>query len=377
MRIAFISTSNIPSRTANSIQVLKVCQAFQKLGHAVKLWLPGNAPIQTWDEVASHYGISDPISIEWIRSSRLLKRYDFSIRALLAARSWKPDSYYVWPLQTAAAAATLRLPTLLEMHDRPQGRFGPTLFRRFINGRGKRRILPITKALNQWLSVTYDVKLMPPFSIVCPMGVDIDRYADLPSPAEARSQIGLEETFTAGYSGHFYPGRGIDLLYELALRNQDINFIWMGGEDKEIAYWRERVKAEGVENIHLRGFIPNEDLPLYQAACDALLMPYEKKITTSSGGDTAQFASPMKVFEYMAAGRVILSSDLPVFREVLNPSNSILLPPNDADAWTRALRSIKQDPHLGQILRHEAQKRSSTYSWVQRASRSMQGWDAI
>ena len=106
-------------------------------------------------------------------------------------------------------------------------------------------------------------------------------------------------------------------------------------------------------------------------------MPYEKKITTSSGGDTAQFASPMKVFEYMAAGRVILSSDLPVFREVLNPSNSILLPPNDADAWTRALRSIKQDPHLGQILRHEAQKRSSTYSWVQRASRSMQGWDAI
>jgi len=158
---------------------------------------------------------------------------------------------------------------------------------------------------------------------------------------------------------------------------QDINFIWMGGEDKEIAYWRERVKAEGVENIHLRGFIPNEDLPLYQAACDALLMPYEKKITTSSGGDTAQFASPMKVFEYMAAGRVILSSDLPVFREVLNPSNSILLPPNDADAWTRALRSIKQDPHLGQILRNEAQKRSSTYSWVQRASRSMQGWDAI
>lgn len=377
MRIAFISTSSVPSRSANSIQVLKVCQAFQKLGHEVKLWLPSSSPLAAWDAIASQYGISEPISIKWLASLRVLKRYDFSLRALLAARAWRPDAYYVWPLQAAAAAAMLGLPTLLEMHDRPQGRFGPTLFRRFIKGGGKRRILPITKALNQWLSESYGMNLEPPFSIICPMGVDIERYANLPSPVEARSQLGLEETFTAGYSGHFYPGRGIDLLFELALRNQDINFIWMGGEDEAIEYWRGRVRAEGIENIHLQGFIPNDELPLYQAACEALLMPYEKKIATSSGGDTALFASPMKVFEYMAAGRVILSSDLRVFREVLNPSNSLLLPPNDAAAWTQALRRTKDDPHLRQTLENEAQKGISAYSWVQRASRALRGWDGI
>ena len=79
-----------------------------------------------------------------------------------------------------------------------------------------------------------------------------------------------------------------------------------------------RLEQGGIKNVHLTGFVPNEELPLYQAACDILLMPYEEAIAGSSGGDTARFASPMKAFEYMAAGRPILSSDLPVFREVLD-----------------------------------------------------------
>ena len=41
----------------------------------------------------------------------------------------------------------------------------------------------------------------------------------------------------------------------------------------------------------------------------------------------------MKMFEYMAAGRAILSSDLPVLREVLNEENAILLPPDEPAAW--------------------------------------------
>ena len=51
-------------------------------------------------------------------------------------------------------------------------------------------------------------------------------------------------------------------------------------------------------------------------------MPYGKTIAGSSGGNIADVSSPMKMFEYMASGRVILTSDLPVLREVLNVNNA-------------------------------------------------------
>lgn len=51
MRIACIATSRVPSRTANSIQVMKVCQAFVELGHEVRLWLPGKAAGVAWPDL--------------------------------------------------------------------------------------------------------------------------------------------------------------------------------------------------------------------------------------------------------------------------------------------------------------------------------------
>src|SRR3990170_1610021 len=92
-----------------------------------------------------------------------------------------------------------------------------------------------------------------------------------------------------------------------------------------------------LENVRLLGFVSPPRLPLVRAAGEVLLLPYGRAITVSGGGDTTAFASPMKMFEYLAAGRVILSSDLPVLREVLNEGNAILLPPEDPAAWRAAV----------------------------------------
>jgi glycosyltransferase involved in cell wall biosynthesis len=308
-----------------------------------------------------------------LSSIRFLKRYDFAIQAVLRARRWGADLFYVWPLQAAALASILGLPTILEMHDRPHGRFGPRLFRRFLKGRGERRLLPITDALRHWLAATYKIELEEPFAMIAPMGVDLSRFKNLPIPVEARKQLGIPEGFTAGYSGHLYPGRGIDLLFQLALRNEGIQFLWMGGEEEAIQHWRKQVSSEGVKNIHIVGFVENERLPLFQAACELLLMPYERRISISSGGDTAPFASPMKVFEYLATGRTILSSDLPVLREVLNESNAVLVPAEDLSAWDRSLRQIAADPHRRTLLEQRSKIDAQRYQWIERARRSIEG----
>ena len=373
MRIALISASKVPSRTANSIEVMKVCQAFIDLGHEIHLWLPGPEPKMIWSELKEFYGIRDSFPISWLTSFRVLRRYDFSLRAVLKAGAWDPSLCYVWPLQAAAIASSLGLPTALEVHDRPQGRLGPILFRRFLEGRGAIRALPITEAMREWLSDAYQVDLQPPFALVAPMGVDLEQYHNLPDPENAREKLGLAKGFTAGYAGHLYAGRGIDMLEDLAYRNPDVHYLWVGGEPEAVEVWRSRLQQAGLQNVQLLGFVPNERLPLVQAACDVLLMPYERKISVSGGGDTAQFASPMKQFEYLASGRAILASDLPVFREILNEGNAVLLPPEDVAAWDQALKQLIADDSRRNTLAEIARKDAAQYDWRERARRLLEG----
>ena len=352
---------------------MKVCNAFCDLQHEIRLWVPGSKPHVDWHELALMYGIQNKFPVRWLRSPRFLRRYDFAMRAVIAGWRWNADLFYIWPLQAAAIASALNLPTVLEMHDRPRGRIGPHLFRWFLRGRGASRLLPITEALREWLSATYETELVEPLTVISPMGVNLERYEDLPVPEQARSQLNLPEKFTVGYTGHLYPGRGLDLLYELAIRNPEIQFLWVGGEPEGIQIWRSRLVEEGVNNIHVQGFVPNEELPLYQAACELLAMPYEPKVSISSGGDTAAFASPMKTFEYLAAGRVIFSSDLPVLMEVLNPSNAVILPIQDVNTWDSALKEIINDPSKRFSLAKRAKEDVSKYSWLERAKRSLEG----
>jgi glycosyltransferase involved in cell wall biosynthesis len=371
MRIACIATSTVPSRTANSVQVMKVCQAFTQLEHEVRLWLPGRTPELSWEALSQHYGLKERFSVDWMRSLRSGRRYDFCLRAVRAAKRWRAHLFYLWPLQAAALSSTLGYPTILEMHDRPQGKLGPRLFRQALRGSGLLRLLPITAALERYLEQKYSTILDEPFSIVSPMGVDLERYRDLPDSTEARSRLNLRETFTVGYTGHLYPGRGIELLFELARLNPSIAFIWAGGEAAAIERWRKKLWEADINNVQLLGFVPNDRLPLVHAACDVFLMPYARRISVSSGGDTARFASPMKVFEYFAAKRAIISSDLPVLREVLNESNAILVPPEDVHAWHSALQTLLSDSALREKLANQAGHDAEKYSWQKRAQNAL------
>jgi len=373
VHIACIATSRIPSRSANSIRVLKVCQAMVRLGHRVDLWTPGPSPPPSWDELRRLYDLRVEFGLHRATSWPALRRWDFSLRAVRRSIQAGAELWYVWPYQAAAALAQAGHPTILEMHDRPSGWAGPVLFRLFLSGRGARRLLVITEALRAWLEARYGRRLRPPFTVITPSGVDLEAYQGLPSPQEARARLGWREGFVAGYTGHLYSGRGLDLMTELARRLPQVTFAWAGGEPNAVAEWRDRLEAEGLRNVRLLGFVPQPDLPLIHAASDVLLMPYARSIAVSSGGDTAAFASPMKAFEYMAAGRPILSSDLPVFREVLNETNAILLDPQSVEAWETALRGLLVDEALRLRLSEAARREAARHTWLERTRRALEG----
>ncbi len=375
MRIACISASLVPSSTANSIQVMKACQALVQCGHEITLLVPQTTrPMQ---DLKTYYGLAADFGVEWLPADLRLHRYDLGWRAVRRARALRAALVYTWLPQAGVFALLHGLPLAMELHGPPEGRFGPALFRLLLRLPGDQRLLPITQALVDLLrerGMPLDRPGRHISTVVSPNGIDLERYTDLPAPPTARRSLGLPEAPTAGYTGHLYAGRGTALLVELARRLPGVQFLWVGGRPAEVAQWRDRLKAEGIANIHLTGFVENSQLPRYQAAADVLLMPYERAIAGSSGGNSAAYASPMKMFEYMACRRPILSSDLPVIREVLNESNAVLLPPEDAGAWTEGLSHLLADVDLRNKLAAQAWQDVQPYTWIERARRALAGF---
>lgn len=375
MKIACISTSRIPSDTANSIQVMKTCQALARLGHQVHLLVPRwpGTDADPWPALASRYGLTTRFDIAWLPAVYHFRRNDFAFLSVHRARGLGADVIYTWTGQSAVFALQRRFPVLFEVHDMPTGRVGPLWFRAFLRMRGKKRLLPITQSLYRSLSAVFG-PIPPEQVVIAPNGVDLEPYEDLPAPPQARQSLGLPEQVTVLCSGHLYAGRGADLFLKLAGRFPQASFVWVGGRPEDVAHFKTLAERVGVGNVLFAGFVSQDRLPQYLAAADVLLMPYARFIAGSSGGNSSAICSPMKMFDYLAAGRAILSSDLPVIHEVLNDENACFAPPEDLEGWTAALARLLADELLRRRLGEQARMDAGLHTWLARAKRAVEGF---
>ncbi|MCD6308754.1 MAG: glycosyltransferase family 4 protein [Candidatus Latescibacteria bacterium] len=381
MNVAYISFSKIPSREANSIHVMKMSQAYRQEGHHITLYAPKLAgkPENT-DDLWTRYGISTPFDITFVPTGNhpfsMLRDQEYAIRVMRNIRGKDISLVHTRHLYSAMWASLLNIPTIFDMHDPIiGGRLGQLYFRLLLAGKGFRKIAAITQALKS---------MLPRYLrrggqvIVAPNGVDIERYDNLPDAVASRRRLGLPpDTFIAGYSGHLYPGRGMNVIFDAARRHSDATFLLIGGADEDIARRKKAVSDAGLENVIFSGFVENTAIPEYLAACDALLMPYQRSVGTADPSmDSASFFSAMKMFEYMAANRLIVSSDLPVLREILDESNAVLCPPDDTEAWCEAIRRARNDPSWAEKLAGKARSDVERYTWRSRVRRILSSIDA-
>ncbi len=371
MKIALITNSRIPSLTANSIQAMKVAQALMQLGHEVRMFAPAEAEPAAREMLLAHYGLRCVPDLKLIRSIPLFKRLDFVFLAQDAAEKFGADLIYTWLPQSAVFALMRTSPVVLEMHADVAGR-GAWWLQQFWKRPGHKLMTVTVSALRNALERSTDLKFENESLLVAPNGVELEKYAGLPDSVKARQQLNLKEGLTAGFTGHIYPGRGADLLFELARQMPLVNFLWVGGTPDLVEFWRARLTEAKMNNVTMTGFLKHEVIPLYQAASDVLLMPYSRSISASSGQDIAEVINPMKMFEYMAAGRAIVSADLPSIREVLNGGNAVFCEPADLTGWQSAIESLFADESRRLALGVQARKDVEQMTWVKREERVME-----
>jgi glycosyltransferase involved in cell wall biosynthesis len=185
--------------------------------------------------------------------------------------------------------------------------------------------------------------------------------------ARVRGPSPNNQRFRAGYVGHLYKGRGIELLLQLAALHPDMDFEIVGGTPQDLAYWRDQAASH---NVIFSGSVPHADVAAKLGTFDIVLAPYQKAVFSADGAtDTARWMSPLKLFEYMAAAKAILASDLPAIREILTDRVTALLrAPEDVAGWSNALSVLHRNAALRRRLEDAAYADlNAHYTWEQRA----------
>jgi glycosyltransferase involved in cell wall biosynthesis len=252
---------------------------------------------------------------------------------------------------------------LLEFHQNPLGRslskkLNRVILLLFRSDRVK--FVVITERLRDRMRADFSHLDSARF-VVAPSGFRADWYPAQWKPSSGHGRI--------AYVGSLYPGRGVEMVIELARRLPDVEVLVAGGSAEQ---WESLLDGSAAPNncIHLP-HVPPVDVPDLLRSSDVLVAPYQAETFIANGDDTAPWASPLKVVEYMAAGRAIVTSDLPMTRELLTDAvDAALLPPTDIDAWEQTVRVLLQDAHERDRIGKTAHTRAhSCLSWDRRLAR--------
>ncbi|MEK7412356.1 MAG: glycosyltransferase family 4 protein [Planctomycetota bacterium] len=188
--------------------------------------------------------------------------------------------------------------------------------------------------------------LKPERVLCCPNGVDTQRYRPDVDGAELRARLGWNDAIVIGFIGTCGPWHGIELLAQAFARAHErcprLRLLLIG-DGVALPAAREYLRTAGVlAAVHLPGLVPQHEGPHWLAACDVLVNP-----TLPNADGSPFFGSPTKLFEYVAMGRAVVSSNIGQASEVIaHDRTGLLVPPADAEALSTSLIRLAADPDL-------------------------------
>ena len=377
MRILYTHSGNLRAPKANLVHVARMSQAFAKIPTIVNLYYPryilGNTLAQ--EDVRSFYSLANNVRIRplttflipWFDGTWLVPisktiGYVFELpRLFVRDRVRSNDLVFATCFLASAFFSVIRrlLPRslrpilLFEAHDPPRGIRARVL--KEADG-----IVAITEALKQIL--VSDLRIEDDKILVASNGVPEAWTQNLINKRDARIKLGLDAElpyvmYTGNLNRDVYADT-LELLIEIARALEgEAQLIQIGNPPPA-----NNRSNELPHNLQFLGLQPLEAVRVFQAAADVLLIPYSSRLRT------VKFMSPVKLLEYMAAGRPIVAFDHSVLREVLTDrENAVLIQPDDSFAMAEGIRSVLADSELSDWISNNAQQQAKAHTWEQRA----------
>ena len=381
IKIFYCSPSILPSRTANSIHVVRMCEAFSILKCDVFLISARFPPISRDIEkkIEKYYGVClDRVALityfPWINKGINLQLgiFGFINYFKLLLRGCSPD---IIISRNLYAAFFFRIFTkkniYFETHQLELG-WRKILQKTIITGCNVKTIV-ISCALEKLLKEHLCIKSFNSVVLhdAAPSGMKRLTFEEKKQfQAKLLGDSDLQKyKLICGYFGHLYKGRGIEIILQLAEKFYDSLFFIFGGNDEHI---NEIKKNSELNNLMVMGYVTPNNVAKLMSSMDVLLMPYQRNVSIGDKrSDTSRWMSPIKMFEYMAAGVPIIASDLPVLKEILkHQKNCLLAKSDDIVEWCACLNRIKNDTKLAENIAQKAyQEYVLKYNWNIRAKK--------
>jgi glycosyltransferase involved in cell wall biosynthesis len=363
-KIVYISNANIPSESASSVHVMKMCEAFVQNDVDLTLVIPNHFNKEKYKDVDvfDFYGVKDPFKIKRVKfiqkNVKGIREILYTIAAVLYAKFVKrPDIMMTRKIMAARVAAMVHMPYILELHSAT----APTHYslEKTFHSRYMKKLVTISGTLKDYMMEHYGLR--EDQVLVLADAVDLSAYEELDTTLQFH-----EDRLKIAYVGSLYPGKGIETIVRLAAMDPSDQYDIYGARGP-LERW-QKLKEELHANVNFMGQIENAKVPKTLTEYDILLMPYQAKVEVY-GEDLTNWMSPLKMFEYMASGRIIVSSDLPVIREVLdNKRNAYLVDADNIDAWYDTIRYIADHKEEAIQISEQAKQDVLRYTWKARAA---------
>ncbi|MFP6747962.1 MAG: glycosyltransferase family 4 protein [Alphaproteobacteria bacterium] len=199
---------------------------------------------------------------------------------------------------------------------------------------------------------------------VIPNGINLDRFDGDNDGAKVRGDLKLIGKTILGFTGFMRDWHGLERVVDVmadAPNRAELHFLVVGDGPARAALEAHAAARHIANQVTVTGIIGRDDVAGYVAAFDIALQP-----------QVTEYASPLKLFEYMALGRAIVAPNQRNIREVLTDGrDSLLFEPSDNDAFTAAIRTLVADPGLRQSLGRGAMKtvHDRGFTWDDNAAR--------
>ncbi|NUM47491.1 MAG: glycosyltransferase family 4 protein [Anaerolineales bacterium] len=225
-----------------------------------------------------------------------------------------------------------------------------------------KKILCVSEAAKNHLIKAWQVD--PEKIVVMPNGVDIDLFQPGPPDQALHTSLGLQGQQVISFVGGFQPWHGLEILVEsFAMCLQEVPNIklLLVGDGRAREDVEKAIRKFGVsEHVIITGFVPQQQVPNYLSLADMAVMPYPEL-------PKELWFSPLKMYEYMSAGKAIVASRAGQIAEVIqHGENGVLVEPGDKDDLARTMIRLLKNPEerhrLGATARQQA---VAHHSWDQ------------
>lgn len=363
------------SRDGQSVHIDELVRALRDRGHDVLVVGPTQ-------HANASFG-SDAGPIAWLKQAipgSLYEVLEFAYnipafwRLAKACRTLRPDILYerysLFLLAGLWLHRLCKLPMLLEVNapladerrrfDNLRLKALADLAEKWV-WRGADRALPVTGVLAEHLRA----KGVPAERLtVVPNGIGPEFLSPAPDARSAQSRLGIDARVVLGFVGFMRPWHGLDRVVDFiadAGPQAGLHLLLIG-DGPARADLENQARARGVANqVTFTGVVPRDRIIEHIAAFDVALQP-----------DVVSYASPLKLFEYMALGRAIVAPDTANIREVIKQGeNALLFDPAREDTFRAALSQLCADAALRQTLGAAARHTivHDGFTWARNAAR--------